>query len=54
MSPEEILQQPLDVTSQDPYPIGQRLFMHNERLTGMIVHNLHRRILERKQQPAGG
>jgi len=36
------------VTRQDPYPIGQRLFMHDERLTGLIVNNLHRRILDRK------
>ena len=39
---------PVAVTAQDPYPIGQRLFMHDERLTGMIVRNLHARILERK------
>ena len=23
--------------------------IHDERLTGLIVHNLHRRVLERKQ-----
>jgi hypothetical protein len=50
LSPEEILKEPLDVTKQDPYPIGQRLFIHDERLTSLIVHNLHQRILERKQQ----
>jgi glyoxylase-like metal-dependent hydrolase (beta-lactamase superfamily II) len=48
VDPEGILKEPLPVTQQDPYPIGQRLFMHDERLTGMIVRNLHRRILERK------
>ena len=36
----------------DRYPIGQRLFMHNERLTEMIVRNLHQRILENRQQAA--
>jgi len=25
--------------------------MHNERLTDMIVRNLHQRILDKKQQP---
>jgi cyclase len=51
LTPDEILKEPLEVTNQDPYPIGQRLFIHDERLTGMIVRNLHQRILERKQQP---
>ncbi len=49
VTPEEILRGPVPVTQQDPYPIGQRLFIHDERLTGMIVNNLHKRILERKQ-----
>jgi glyoxylase-like metal-dependent hydrolase (beta-lactamase superfamily II) len=49
VGPDEILKQGVPVTRQDPYPIGQRLFMHDERLTGMIVNNLHRRILEKKQ-----
>ena len=48
IGPEEILKGPVPVTAQDPYPIGQRLFIHDERLTGLIVHNLHRRILARK------
>jgi cyclase len=47
IGPEEALAQGFEVTGQDPYPIGQRLFMHNERLTGMIVHNLHQRIRDR-------
>ena len=51
-SPDEILKEPIAVTEQDPYPIGQRLFIHDERLTGLIVRNLHRRIRERKE--AGG
>ena len=50
LSPDEILKEPLEVTKQDPYPIGQRLFIHDERLTGMIVRNLHQRILDKKQQ----
>jgi hypothetical protein len=33
---------------------GQRLFVHDERLTGLIVHNLHRRIIERKAAPRAG
>jgi cyclase len=52
VSAEEILSEPVPVTEQDPYPIGQRLFMHNERLTRMIVENLHRRILDRQAQSA--
>ena len=48
LGPDEILKEGVPVTRQDPYPIGQRLFMHDERLTGMTVNNLHRRILERK------
>ena len=48
IGPEEILKESVPVTRQDPYPIGQRLFIHDERLTGLIVHNLHRRIVERK------
>ena len=42
----------MPVTQQDPYPIGQRLFIHDERLTGLIVRNLHRRIRERKEGAA--
>jgi cyclase len=48
VTPEEILKAPVPVTKQDPYPIGQRLFMHDERLTGLTVNNLHRRIREKK------
>jgi cyclase len=48
VEPDEILKEPIPVIAQDPYPIGQRLFMHDERLTGLIVRNLHRRIRERK------
>ena len=47
---DEVLKEPLEVTKQDPYPIGQRLFIHDERLTGMIVRNLHQRILDKRQQ----
>jgi hypothetical protein len=43
VEPDEILKEGVPVTQQDPYPIGQRLFMHDERLTGLIVNNLHRR-----------
>jgi glyoxylase-like metal-dependent hydrolase (beta-lactamase superfamily II) len=52
VDPEEILREKVAVTDQDPYPIGQRLFMHDERLTGMIVNNLHRRIREKKEGAA--
>ena len=51
---EEALEGPIEVTKQDPYPIGQRLFLHDERLTGMIVRNLHQRILDRKLQAGAG
>ena len=27
LSPDDILKEPLEVTKQDPYPIGQRLFI---------------------------
>jgi cyclase len=50
LSADEALREPIAVTKQDPYPIGQRLYMHDERLTEMIVRNLHRRILERRGQ----
>jgi len=46
--PDEILGKGVPVTRQDPYPIGQRLFIHDERLTGMIIRNLHQRLLNRK------
>ena len=54
IGPEEILKEPVPVTRQDPYPIGQRLFMHDERLTGLIVNNLHKRILGKKQAAGAG
>jgi len=54
LSVEDALKEPIEVTKQDPYPIGQRLFMHNERLTGLIVRNLHQRILARKGQARPG
>jgi cyclase len=50
IGPDEALTGPIEVTKQDPYPIGQRLFMLNERLTGMIIRNLHQRILDKKVQ----
>jgi len=48
IGPDEILGKGVPVTRQDPYPIGQRLFIHDERLTGMIIRNLHQRLLNRK------
>jgi cyclase len=54
VGPDEILKGPIEVTEQDPYPIGQRLFPLNERLTDMIVRNLHKRILDKKAPPAAG
>src|SRR5205085_7821378 len=54
MTSEEIIKEGVPVTQQDPYPIGQRLFMHDERLTGLIVNNLHKRLLERKQGAGAG
>jgi glyoxylase-like metal-dependent hydrolase (beta-lactamase superfamily II) len=52
LTAEEALKEPIEVTSQDPYPIGQRLFMLNDRLTDMTVRNLHQRILDKRQQAA--
>jgi hypothetical protein len=49
VSPEEILRDKVAVTEQDPYPIGQRLFLLDDRLTGLIVNNLHHRIREKKE-----
>jgi glyoxylase-like metal-dependent hydrolase (beta-lactamase superfamily II) len=54
VGPDEILKEGVSVTRQDPYPIGQRLFIHDERLTGLIVRNLHPRILERKTAARSG
>ena len=54
VGPEEILKEGVPVTAQNPYPIGQRLFIHDERLTGLIVRNLHTRILERKAAARAG
>jgi cyclase len=48
VAPDDILKEPIDATKYDPYPIGQRLFPHDERLTGLIVRNLHKRILDKK------
>ncbi|HLI20131.1 MAG TPA: hypothetical protein VKV32_03375, partial [Stellaceae bacterium] len=50
LTAEEALKEPIEVTKQDPYPIGQNLFPHDQRLTGMIITNLHKRILEKKQK----
>jgi len=52
ISADEALKEPLDVKRQDPYPMGQNLFEHEERLNGMIMRNLHKRILEKKQARA--
>ena len=52
VGPDEILKQPVEVAKQDPYPIGQRLFALNERLTDMTIRNLHLRISDKKQQPS--
>jgi cyclase len=49
VSPDDILKEPIDVIKQDPYPLGQRLFIHDERLTGLTIRNLHKRILEKKE-----
>jgi glyoxylase-like metal-dependent hydrolase (beta-lactamase superfamily II) len=48
VSPDEILSEKIDATKYDPYPIGQRLFPHDERLTGLVVRNLHKRLLDKK------
>lgn len=52
LSAEDALKEPIEVAKQDPYPMAQNLFMHEERLTGLIVRNLHKRILEKKQARA--
>jgi hypothetical protein len=54
LGPDEVLKEGVPVTRQDPYPIGQRLFIHDERLTGLIVRNLHARIIERKAAARAG
>ncbi len=48
VTPDEILREKIDATKYDPYPIGQRLFPHDERLTGLVVRNLHKRLLDKK------
>jgi cyclase len=52
VSADDALREPLAVLEQDPYPLGQRLYMHDERVTGLIVRNLHKRILAKKQPRA--
>jgi cyclase len=47
-SEEEALKQELDVPSLDPYPIGQRLFPLSDRLNGMNVSNIYKRIQARR------
>ena len=49
LSVEDALKEPIDTLKQDPYPLGQFLHMHDERVTGMIVKNLHKRIGDKKQ-----
>jgi hypothetical protein len=39
--------------TQQQFPIGQRLFIRDERLTGMIINGLHARIRVKKQANAG-
>jgi glyoxylase-like metal-dependent hydrolase (beta-lactamase superfamily II) len=48
VAPDEILREKIDATKYDPYPIGQRLFPHDERLTGLVVRNLHKRLMDKK------
>jgi glyoxylase-like metal-dependent hydrolase (beta-lactamase superfamily II) len=50
VSAEDALKEPIVATKYDPYPMGQNLFMHDERLNGLTVRNLHKRISEKKQQ----
>lgn len=52
LSAEDALKEPIPVTEQDPYPIGQRLYPLDGMLTEMTVKNLHRRILEKKERAA--
>ena len=48
LSEEEALQEPLEVPSLDPYPIGQRLFAMSDRLNGMNVSNIYRHVKQRQ------
>lgn len=44
MTEEEALEQPLDVPSLDPYPIGQRLFAGSDALNGRNVRNIYKHV----------
>jgi cyclase len=49
ISEDELDKQTIDVTSLDPYPIGQRLFPLNERLISLNVRNLFQKIVSRTE-----
>jgi cyclase len=49
LSADDALKEPIDALKQDPYPMGQFLHMHDERVTGLNVKNLHKRISDKKQ-----
>jgi cyclase len=48
MSEKEALEQRIDVTRLDPYPIGQRLFEMSDRLDKWNVSNVYKHVVARK------
>jgi cyclase len=52
LSEEEAMQQPIDASKLDPYPIGQRLYPRDAWLNGANVSNLYRKIKARQASGA--
>jgi hypothetical protein len=48
LSEKEALQQKIDVSKLDPYPIGQRLFEMSDRLDKWNVSNVYKHVVARK------
>ena len=51
LSEDEAVQQPLDATTLDPYPIGQRLFERSDWVTERNIRNVYQHVIARKAQP---
>ncbi|MDE3077700.1 MAG: hypothetical protein KGJ86_19955, partial [Chloroflexota bacterium] len=58
LTEQDALKEPIEATSLDPYPIGQRLFEMSLHLNGMNVSNLYKRVearhAEAAEMPVGG
>jgi len=52
LTEDEAVQQPLDATTLDPYPIGQRLFERSDWVTERNIRNIYQHVIARQAQPA--